>query len=178
MKAPDVDEVGVREAVRAVLADYAHGVDRGDWDLVRSCYHPDATDHHGVVVGTVDDLIAHMSATLDFAGTAHYELQSRIRVDGQVAHAESSSVAIHWHDAGSGRPDLWMGVRYVDRFTCRRGDWRIEDRRTVLDWVREVDGPDTDWPVAHLFLRGRPDVTDPACTDTPPIVPTSPEAIT
>ncbi|MEI6002085.1 hypothetical protein H3V53_34635 [Paraburkholderia bengalensis] len=26
---------------------YCRGIDRIDWDLVRTCYHPDAFDEHG-----------------------------------------------------------------------------------------------------------------------------------
>jgi ketosteroid isomerase-like protein len=162
VKAPSVEELAAREAIRGVLADYARGIDRLDWDLVRGCYHPDAVDHHGVVVGTVDDLLAHFQATLAFAGTAHYELQSRIEMDGDVARVETWSVAFHWHEPGSGKRDLWMSVRYLDRFECRDGDWRIADRRTVLDWIREVDTPDQDWPLARHFLAGRPDGGDPS----------------
>ena len=33
-----------RQAIEDTIARYARGVDRRDWDLVRSTYHPDATD--------------------------------------------------------------------------------------------------------------------------------------
>ena len=162
MRAPSIEELAAREAIRAVLADYARGINRREWDLVRGCYHPDAIDHHGVVVGTVDELLAHFQGTLAFAGTAHYELQSRIQVDGDVADVETWSVAFHWHEPSGGGRDLLMSVRYLDRFTCRSGDWRIAARRTVLDWAREVDTPHAPWPLAHRFLQGRPDRSDPS----------------
>src|SRR3954464_7687266 len=51
-----------RLAERAEIQDclllYARGVDRGDWELVRSTYHPDADDAHGEYQGGVDGLIA------------------------------------------------------------------------------------------------------------------------
>lgn len=162
MRTPTPEELGAREAIRAVLAAYARGVDRRDWDLVRRCYHPGATDHHGVVVGTVDDLVEHMAAALPYAGTAHYELDARIELEDDVAYVESSSIAFHWHAPGTDGRDLWMAVRYLDRFECRDGDWRIANRRTVLDWAREADTREEEWPLARHFLRGRPGPDDPS----------------
>ena len=40
-------ELGDQQAIRDVLARYWRGIDRGDADLVRSTYHPDARDAHG-----------------------------------------------------------------------------------------------------------------------------------
>ncbi|MEY3566868.1 MAG: hypothetical protein RLZ19_882, partial [Actinomycetota bacterium] len=47
----NIDEVVAREHIRDVVYRYARGVDRRDFDLVRSCYHPDATDDHGPFTG-------------------------------------------------------------------------------------------------------------------------------
>ena len=45
-------------AIRRVHLDYCRGVDRRDWELVRSCYHRDAVDHHGPYSGGIDGFIA------------------------------------------------------------------------------------------------------------------------
>ena len=34
-------------AIKKVHLRYCRGIDRMDWDLIRSCYHPDAIDDHG-----------------------------------------------------------------------------------------------------------------------------------
>lgn len=44
-----------------VLQRYCRGVDRRDFDLVRSTYHTDATDCHGPYNGNVDGLIQWMT---------------------------------------------------------------------------------------------------------------------
>ena len=36
-----------KDEIRDVLMRYARGVDRGEADLITSCYHPDAVDDHG-----------------------------------------------------------------------------------------------------------------------------------
>jgi hypothetical protein len=38
-----VDEAEVRN----VHLRYCRGLDRRDWELVESCYHPDAIEYHG-----------------------------------------------------------------------------------------------------------------------------------
>src|SRR5579862_8540086 len=43
--------------IRDVMCRYARGVDRGDWALLRSTYHPDAYDDHVGYKGPVDGLI-------------------------------------------------------------------------------------------------------------------------
>jgi hypothetical protein len=46
-------QVLVAEAeIGRVIARYCRAIDRMDEGLLRSCYHPGATDEHGVVPGT------------------------------------------------------------------------------------------------------------------------------
>jgi hypothetical protein len=43
----EVAWVVAQQQTRDACYRYCRGVDRRDVELVRSCYHPDATDHHG-----------------------------------------------------------------------------------------------------------------------------------
>ncbi|WP_268959227.1 nuclear transport factor 2 family protein [Paraburkholderia elongata] len=43
--------------IREVHTRYCRGIDRMDFDLVRSCYHPDAIDRHGAYEGGVEGFI-------------------------------------------------------------------------------------------------------------------------
>ena len=52
-----LDDLIDREQIRDVIYRYARGVDRRDYELVRSCYHPNATDDHGSYKGDVDGFI-------------------------------------------------------------------------------------------------------------------------
>ena len=36
-----VERLGAREEIRNLLNSYCHGIDRRDWDLVRSCFGED-----------------------------------------------------------------------------------------------------------------------------------------
>lgn len=49
-----LDEAEIRE----VMCRGARAIDRLDMELLRSCYHPDAVDDHGVYVGDVEGFIA------------------------------------------------------------------------------------------------------------------------
>ena len=45
------------QQIADVIYRYARGIDRLDFDLVRSCYHPDAYDDHGSFKGSVEAFI-------------------------------------------------------------------------------------------------------------------------
>ena len=60
-------------AIRNVVLRYCRGVDRLDEDLVRSCYHPDASDEHGSFSGDVEAYIEWSFGLLrDYDATMHF----------------------------------------------------------------------------------------------------------
>jgi hypothetical protein len=77
-----------------------HGADRNDWELVRSCNHPDATDDRGLYCGGIDGLIvflADVASTL--SATSHQLCPPHIEVDGVIAHARALySLTSPWRD--------------------------------------------------------------------------------
>jgi hypothetical protein len=132
-----IETLLARQEIADVLYRYARGIDRLDLDLVRSCYHPDAYDDHGTMKGTVDEFLAAAEGFLPrFAATMHFLGNMLIEVDGDVARAETYAVAYHRleEDAG-GKDDIW-GIRYVDRFERRGGEWRIAHRVVAQEWRR------------------------------------------
>jgi 3-phenylpropionate/cinnamic acid dioxygenase small subunit len=157
----EVAELIAREEIRQVLARYARAVDRADRDQVRSCFHPDAHDDHGVVEGTVDDLMRGYEVLLHgFDSTMHFLGNEYIDVHGETADVETYCIAFHRQQATPERStrDLVLGIRYVDRFERRDGDWRIADRQVVFDWTR-VDEIPNEWkyPTPVRGTRGPED---------------------
>lgn len=60
-----------------------------DWELVRSCYHPDAIDRHGPFEGGGDDFIDWVADLLpNFETPTHFADNQLVNVVGDVAHAE------------------------------------------------------------------------------------------
>lgn len=144
-----VEDLLAREEIADVIFRYARGIDRMDFDLVRSCYHPDAYDDHGAFKGTVEAFVKAAEAWLPrWTATQHFMGNMLIEVDGERARAETYAVAYHRKedDDGNGKDDV-MGIRYVDRFEKRGGDWKIGHRVVVTEW-RRVD------PVAGARGRG------------------------
>jgi hypothetical protein len=153
-----------REEIRDVVLRYCRGVDRGDWEMVRGCYHDDAFDHHGGFRGTPDDFVAHVSESLPrrFERTMHFAGQSLIDLDGDVAHVETYAIGYHrWTPLDGEAPrDMSVGARLYDRLERRDGVWRVSDRKLIYDWTRidDVAGEHVP-PEALVGARGADDPT-------------------
>lgn len=139
-----LDTLIAHHEIADVLHRYARGIDRLDFDLVRSCYHPDAYDDHGAMKGTVDEFIAAAKSFLPkWEVTMHFLGNMAIEVDGDVARAETYAVAYHRKALpdGSGKDDIW-GIRYVDRFEKRDDEWKISYRVVAQEWRRVEPVPE------------------------------------
>jgi hypothetical protein len=148
--------------IRRCLLRYARGVDRLDVELVRSCYHPDATDSHGSFTGTVDEFLVWVERILRrYDLTMHFLGSPLIEFD-DAAHARVETYGMAFHRATSGPPEqnLVTGFRFIDRFELRADGWRIAQRIAVTEWSR-VDHEDAWWPIPEGMLQGRRDRTDP-----------------
>ena len=138
------DDLVDRELIRELVQQYARGVDRRDYELVRSCYHDDAIDEHGPYVGGVDGFVEFLREQLArWTVTQHVIGNSLIELDGDRARVETYAVAYHRTLDTPGRPvhDVTAGCRYVDVMEKRDGTWGIVHRVVVMDWSRrdEVD---------------------------------------
>ena len=172
MGTPDVDSrlhnLLAKDEICDVLGRYCRGIDRIDLDLVRTCYHPDATDDHGRYRGDVDGFIEWVGPTLRrFERTMHFLGTGNIEVRGDVAAAETYAVAYHRGTTPAGvLSDHTIGLRYLDRFEYRligeRGEpqWRIARRTCALEWRRDdpVAGSGAFPPEYTLGVRGPDDL--------------------
>jgi ketosteroid isomerase-like protein len=158
-----LDRLADEAEVRAVVYRYCRGIDRRDYDLVRSCYHPDASDDHGDFRGGVDDFLAYVAAGLPrFERTMHFIGNVLVDVDGDTARAESYLVAYHHLAASRTKPerDYTVGLRYVDDFERRAGRWAIAARVCVFEWSRIDPVAPGGWTPAATATLGRPDRSD------------------
>jgi len=124
------------QAIKDVHLRYCRGVDRMDFDLIRSCYHPDAIDDHGEFIGGIDAFIEYARENLPtFLSTNHCVCNQLVEVNGAVAFAEHYGIAYHRlaADAEQEERDWIATIRYVDRFEKRDGEWRIAHRRSLVD---------------------------------------------
>ena len=150
-------------AIRNVVLRYCRGVDRMDRELVRSCYHADATDEHGSFTGQVDEflewvfrVLARYEVTMHFVGNLLVEF---VPGEPDVARCETYGIAFHRSAGEDPRGNLATGFRYVDRFERRDGEWRIARRVAITEWSR-VDDREHWWPIPDGMRTGSRDRTD------------------
>ncbi|TQF69452.1 nuclear transport factor 2 family protein [Rhodococcus spelaei] len=133
---------------------YCRGIDRLDFELVRSCYHPDGIDHHTGFDGTVDEYIAWVQPKLELlGGTMHAVGNHLVELYGDVAISETYSTNTHWERPGG---DFTSGCRFVDLMERRDGRWAISERWAVREWTRS----DTFTHPEATGPRGRRDNSD------------------
>jgi hypothetical protein len=134
-----IEDVVAEATIKDIQIRYCRACDRMDFDLLRSCFHPDATTQYGFFGGGVDAFIEGARQQLPhFVGTTHNTGNQIVEVDGDSAWAEHYTVATHRIAADELGPerDFITSVRYVDRLERRDGDWRIARRELILDWIR------------------------------------------
>lgn len=118
-----------------LVARLARGIDRCDPVLLADVFHPDATDDHGIFVGSASDFIAWVVPLLKtMKRTQHVIGQTLIAVDGDHAAGESYFLAHHALEGPDGDIFLIAAGRYLDRFERRDGEWKISHRHAVYDW--------------------------------------------
>ena len=145
-----------KREIEDVILRYCRGIDRLDRDLVRSCYHADATDEHGSFAGDADayvewafGLVRRYRSSMHFIGNLLIELR------GDAAVAESYGVAYHRSDDPAPHLNLITGFRFVDRFERREGGpWRIAKRIAITEWSR-LDERSAWWEVPEHFRQGQ-----------------------
>ena len=154
-----------------LVAKLARGIDRCDADLVRSCFHPDATDDHGLFKGTAADFVDWVMPLLEtMERTQHVIGQSLIELAGDKAAGESYFIAHHTINTPDGAVLMIAAGRYLDTFERRGGAWKISHRHAVYDWNSTVpctDGWDRDDPEnpSAYGVRGADDLSYAMCAN-------------
>jgi ketosteroid isomerase-like protein len=139
------DEVAIERIVERLLLRYAHAVDRRDYDAIAGCYWPDAVDEHDSFQGPAPDYVAWLREVLPPIAVSTHQF-TNILVDvasDSQASSETYCLNVNVFTSADGSPDTLTTtlLRYLDRFSCRDGEWRIIHRRVVTDWTRAETPP-------------------------------------
>lgn len=155
-----------KQTIAEVLYRRARAGDRADGDLAHTCYHPGATERHGVFDGLATDFIDVVSFTRPREGNpmrGMLHIVTNILVDFKgpdEAFVEAYHVA--WCQMVDGM-DATIGGRYLDTFKRIDGKWAIAHRDVIFDFSR-MD-PETakfwDKHPAKPFLYGKRGPDDP-----------------
>ncbi|WP_107982886.1 nuclear transport factor 2 family protein [Rhodococcus sp. OK519] len=132
-----------RQQIHDVVMRYCRGIDRLDFDLVRSAYHPDGVDHHTGFEGTLDEYIAWVEPKLRArrGGTMHILGNHLVELLGDTAISETYGTSVHWGEpADDARANFTSGVRFIDHMAWRDGRWAIAERWAAREWTRSDAG--------------------------------------
>ena len=154
-----IDHFEIREVIEA----YVHACDRCDQEAVADVYHPDSWDDHGPMKMSGPDFAKAVTDSLStyWQKATHLLGQSRIKVDGDNAGAETHFFATLTRDEdGEKMLDQMIG-RYVDRLERRNGEWRIKDRVCIAEWASSAPVGE-DFLQGHLFAAGSRSPDDPS----------------
>ena len=158
MTSPELSILLAERRIERVITDYTRAVDRRDLEAVRACYWPDGFDWHGAFRGDTDEFIDWLAGKLpEFATTMHYVTNLRVDVDESLESARAESYLLAYHrlaePVGDEPTDVIVGLRYVDRFEHRDGQWRIAARVCAYEWRRQMPGQDTGAGPSHVLGR-------------------------
>ncbi|PCC45517.1 nuclear transport factor 2 family protein [Brevibacterium aurantiacum] len=142
-----ISDLRTKCEIKDALARYCRGVDRRDFDLVRSVYHSDAYDAHGPYNGNVDGLLDWMvkrhksvAQSMHFLGNCIIDLKASYAdvetycVTYQKLHPESGgSTSEVGLTVGTSGQQTQVRCRYLDRFEPRQGLWKISRRVVVYE---------------------------------------------
>lgn len=140
-----------RQEIEDALLRYCWGIDRADLDLVLSAFHEDARDNHSGVEESAVERFTRTVVEGAAMRTSHNLSNILIQIDGSTAATQSYFTAWHQFEYEGTTYDWVIAGRYIDRFECRAGLWRIAHRMVVYDFQR-FDGPGK-VPSGHPALK-------------------------
>jgi SnoaL-like domain len=131
-----------REAIREAVYAYCRGIDRGDEAALRSSYWPDGTDQHGAYSGSAAGFIdVALKTRASGLRMIHHVTNISIVLKGSQAAVETYFQAFQCDfDQEQKLRETFLCGRYVDRFSNRGDEWRVEARTVVYDWIKEAEG--------------------------------------
>ena len=147
-----------RDAIENLLGLYCRALDRLDLELLKSVYHPDSLDDHGMIhtsgyefAESIVELLGNVCVY-----SMHSIAHAVIEIDGDTATSEATYFGLHTIDAGAEnieaffgpryleeqrragllqqRHEYFNGGRYLDVLHKRDGIWRIFRRKMTNEW--------------------------------------------
>jgi hypothetical protein len=161
---PRVEELLHREEIHDVIKRLARGTDRLDAEMMASCYHPDGFDDHNSFRGSGSEFASWVLEALSgFQATTHFIASPDFHIEGDMAQTDTYCVAHHLSqpDEAKRQHDIVLGLRYVDRFERRDGQWLIAKRVCAFDWTYTVEvDAERSFPFLEDFTVGHRDRSD------------------
>jgi len=173
-----------RQSIETVIARYYRAVDRLDQKLLESVFWPDAHFAGGPTDAPASVFLPHLldGPRNSFEMSFHSIGNMLIELESEQAFGETYVTAYHkskrssesarfllgdtlfkeYGEDVSRHYEMTLGLRYVDKFEKRHGEWCILERSLIVEWCRHcvaneipMDG------LGGIFaLRGKRDRSD------------------
>ena len=144
-----------KQEIYELVCRYSRGLDRLDPDLLLSVFHEDGWCEYGFSNETPAAFVDFaMGALGDHAANQHMVGNVLIDVEGDEAFGEVYFNAYHKVKTDEGFEDVIIAGRYLDRYECRDGEWKIAYRSERVDWSRTEPTQDSYFDLAPDCLRG------------------------
>lgn len=154
---PSVQTLIDKTEISEILYRLARGIDRVDETLIRSVFHHEATLDlgPGIFQGTANDYVPWVIGVIGQVRSSHHMIANILcTMEGDVALVESYCHTHYRTEKPTGREDVFIGSRYLDRFERTpagpSGVWKIMHRKQIIDWCRTEAASD-------LFYHLNPD---------------------
>lgn len=136
------------------LAQHARAIDRADEALLRTAYHEDGTVDYGSLQGSAAVFAAAIAGMHQGAPMSlHRPSNVLIKLAGNRAVSESYVIAwVTLPTDGDPQPHL-VGGRYLDQHTRKDGQWRMQHRQYVLEWIMQFSTPSAGGDVPAFSLN-------------------------
>lgn len=155
-----VDELSSKEAIRECVYRVDRGIDRIDVNILRTAFHPDAkVQWLSPAPVPLSEWLQNVDHIRQITRQAQHLIGNvLIDLQGETANVESYEITRHLTRMGEEWKDLIYSARYLDKFSRRNGQWKIDSRIKIMDWARIMEGSDPIFDGATL--KGRRDAED------------------
>jgi SnoaL-like domain len=146
MRKRTLEHLLAKQEITEVIYSYCRAMDRLDFDLASTVWHPDGTTiYEGAFDGTAAEFVAGMKKTHEekFVNHSHQVSNILIEVDGDRATSESYVTATLRTQPEEEHGEYVVRGRYIDTWSQRGGRWAIDHRLFVFDMaeMRTIEPP-------------------------------------
>jgi uncharacterized protein (TIGR02246 family) len=122
------------QSLRDLVAAYARGLDRREFDAVAHLFTPDGRlTHRGRTTAGRAPLAQAFTALARYDVTTHFVGQQTVAIDGDRATGETYCLAHHLDATGN----RVLSIRYQDVFVRDSDRWLIDSRELIVDWEEQ-----------------------------------------
>ena len=133
-----LEELLDEREVSLLLTRYATALDEKDWELLATCFLPEAVAIYGEVIGRMEGFQAILGAcraTLEkLDSSQHIVTNHEIEIDGDTAKARCYVHAQHTKSGTAGGDNFVIGGIYIDEIVRTADGWRIRQRELKMLW--------------------------------------------